>query len=50
MNYRRPKFIAANIERSTGINVFDKKRTLEIVDVRSLFCYVLRENLKYKIT
>jgi hypothetical protein len=42
--------MASNIERVTGVDVFDKRRTLEVVDARSLFCYVLYKNFRYKLT
>lgn len=49
MNFRRAKEIAANIEQATSIDVFENGRTLPVVDVRALFCYILRIDLKYKV-
>jgi hypothetical protein len=48
MKSNRPIEIAKIIKEVTKINVFEKRRTLEIVDARALFCYVLRVDLKYK--
>ena len=48
MKSNRPIEIAKIIKDVTKINVFEKRRTLEIVDARALFCYVLRVDLKYK--
>jgi hypothetical protein len=33
--------VAEKIKNITGINVFDKSRKQPIVDVRSMFCYIL---------
>jgi hypothetical protein len=49
MSFRRAKEIAANIEQATTIDVFENGRTLPVVDVRALFCYILRIDLKYKL-
>lgn len=49
MSFRRAKEIAANIEQATSIDVFENGRTLPVVDVRALFCYILRIDLKYKV-
>ena len=48
MKSNRPIEIAKIIKDVTKINVFEKRRTLEIVDARALFCYVLRIDLRYK--
>jgi len=48
MKSNRPAEIAKIIKDVTKINVFEKRRTLEIVDARALFCYVLRVDLRYK--
>lgn len=49
MKSSRALEIAANIESVTGMSVFDVGRTLPIVDVRSLFCYILRVDFNYKL-
>ena len=49
MKSNRPNEIAEKIKDVTQIDVFDLRRTLEVVDVRALFCYILRKDLKYKI-
>lgn len=48
MSYRRALEIAAKIKDVTNVDVFEKRRTLPIVDARALFCYILRVDLKYK--
>jgi len=48
MKSNRPNEIAKKIKDVTQIDVFDKRRTLEVVDVRALFCYILRHDMKYK--
>ena len=48
MKSNRPAEIAKIIKEVTKVNVFEKRRTLEIVDARALFCYVLRIDLRYK--
>lgn len=35
--------VADRIEKVTGVNIFDKKRTLEIVDARATACYIYRK-------
>ena len=48
MKSNRPAEIAKIIKDVTQIDVFDLRRTLEVVDVRALFCYILRKDMKYK--
>ena len=48
MKSNRPNQIAKTIKDLTQIDVFDKRRTLEVVDARALFCYILRHDMKYK--
>lgn len=48
----KEKYIIESINQLSGINVYENKRTQEIVDVRSLTCYILHKDLKltlYKI-
>jgi len=42
----KPEFVALEIKKATRINVFDKRRTQEVVDARSLYCYILRNDFK----
>jgi hypothetical protein len=49
MSYSRALEIAAKIKDVTTIDVFENGRTLPVVDVRALFCYILRIDLKYKV-
>jgi hypothetical protein len=48
MSYSRALEIAAKIKDVTTVNVFEKRRTLQLVDARAMFCYILRVDLKYK--
>jgi len=48
MSYSRSLEIAAKIKDVTTVDVFEKRRTLQIVDARAMFCYILRVDLKYK--
>lgn len=48
MSYSRALEIAAKIKDVTTVDVFEKRRTLQIVDSRAMFCYILRVDLKYK--
>jgi len=48
MSYSRALEIAAKIKDVTSVDVFEKRRTLQIVDARAMFCYILRVDLKYK--
>ena len=46
------KLIAAEIKDKLGVNVYDNSRRQNIVDARSLFCYILRKDFNltlYKI-
>jgi len=41
--------IAENIQATIGINVFEKNRKQHIVDVRSMYTYVLRKDLNFTL-
>ncbi len=41
--------IAENIKIAIGINVFEKNRTQPVVDVRSMYCYLLRKDLFFTL-
>lgn len=41
--------IAENIQAAIGINVFEKNRKQHIVDVRSMYTYVLRKDLSFTL-
>jgi hypothetical protein len=42
----KPELVAFEILKTIRINVYDKRRTQEIVDARSLYCYILRNDFK----
>lgn len=48
MKLNKPKEIAKIIKEVTKVDVFENRRTLEIVDARALFCFILRKDMKYK--
>jgi chromosomal replication initiation ATPase DnaA len=41
--------IAEDIKILLDINVFEKRRPMHIVDARSMYCYILRHDLKYRL-
>lgn len=38
--------ISEQINLALGLNIFENTRTTKLVDARSLFCYILRKDLK----
>jgi hypothetical protein len=42
------KYIAIYINKTTGTNIFDKTRRQDVVEARSLFCYIMKND--YKLT
>lgn len=38
--------IAKRINKILGINIFENTRTTKLVDARSLYCYILKKDLK----
>lgn len=45
----KPIEIADNIKSALGVNVFEKNRSQPIVDVRSMYSYILRKDLNYTL-
>jgi len=43
---KKEELIAKRINKILGINIFDNLRTTKQVDARSLYCYILRKDLK----
>jgi chromosomal replication initiation ATPase DnaA len=41
--------IAENIKTAIGVNVFEQNRTQPVVDVRSMYCYLLRKDLNFTL-
>jgi hypothetical protein len=41
--------LAERIQAAIGINVFEKNRTQPVVDVRSMYSYVLRKDLNFTL-
>tara|TARA_R100000657_G_C4670398_1_gene114778 strand:- start:815 stop:1345 length:531 start_codon:yes stop_codon:yes gene_type:complete len=46
----KPIEIAEQLQDMTKVNIFDNSRKQDIVDVRSLLCYLLREKLNMRWT
>ena len=42
----KPEIISKQINSVLGINIFKNTRTTKLVDARSLYCYILRKDLK----
>ena len=40
----KPEFVALEIKKAIRVNVYDKRKTQEVVDARSLYCYILRND------
>lgn len=45
----KEKFIALQIKNLIKVNVFDKTRKQNVVDARSLFCYILRKDYNFTL-
>lgn len=41
--------IANEINNTLGLNIYTNIRTLNLVDARSLYCYILRKDLNYTL-
>jgi chromosomal replication initiation ATPase DnaA len=41
--------IANEINHTLNLNIYKNKRTLDLVDARSLYCYILRKDLNYTL-
>jgi len=50
MKNLKPIEIADKLKELSGIDVFENKRTKEIVKIRSLFCFLLRDKLAMRWT
>ena len=50
MKNLKPLEIADRLKELTSIDIFENTRTQEVVKVRSLFCYLLREKLAMRWT
>lgn len=42
----KPKYICESIKHILGLDVYENKRTQDLVDVRSMACYILHKDLK----
>jgi len=50
MKNLKPKEIADKLKELTSVDVFENTRTQQVVKIRSLFCYLLREKLAMRWT
>jgi chromosomal replication initiation ATPase DnaA len=41
--------VAEHINLILGVNVYENKRTLPLVDARSMYCYILRKDFGYTL-
>jgi chromosomal replication initiation ATPase DnaA len=41
--------IGKEINDTLGLNLYENTRTLDLVDARSLYCYILRKDLNYTL-
>ena len=42
----KEKYICESINQICGVNVYENKRTQNLVDIRSMACYILHKDLK----
>ena len=45
----KEKFIALQIKNLINVNVFDQSRKQNVVDARSLYCYILRKDYNFTL-
>ena len=42
----KAKYICDSINQIYGVNIYENKRTQDLVDIRSMACYILHKDLK----
>lgn len=45
----KEKYICESINQICGVNIYENKRTQDLVDIRSMACYILRKDLKFTL-
>ena len=45
----KEELLAEEINRTLGLNLYDNSRTLDLVDARSIYCYILHKELNYTL-
>jgi len=45
----KAKYICESINQICGVNIYENKRTQDLVDIRSMACYILRKDLKFTL-
>ena len=45
----KEKYICESINQICGVNIYENKRTQDLVDIRSLACYMLHKDLKFTL-
>ena len=45
----KAKYICDSINQIYGVNIYENKRTQDLVDIRSMACYILHKDLKFTL-
>jgi len=45
----KANYIGQSINQICGVNIYENKRTQDLVDIRSLACYILHKDLKFTL-
>ena len=45
----KAKYICESINQICGVNIYENKRTQDLVDIRSMACYILHKDLKFTL-
>ena len=45
----KEKYICESINQICGVNIYENKRTQDLVDIRSMACYILHKDLKFTL-
>lgn len=45
----KEKYICETINSLMGVNIYENRRTQDLVDIRSMACYILHKDLKYTL-
>ena len=46
---QKEKYICDTINSLLGVNIYENRRTQDLVDIRSMACYILHKDLKYTL-
>ena len=45
----KEKYICETINSLMGVNIYENRRTQDLVDIRSMACYILHKDLKFTL-